>query len=247
MILDEQQQSRPPTAEVGTIEPQFKSVTKLAPELPIWVGAGILAAGLALFLSALTVSCSSVQPSWPQPNSTPQVVTTPPKVLVAPLKPGAASSDAVFKAMNPKQHATEARRLLGLPKPTGDDLLWANKHAIESKDKALNDRTASALRKSLLKYAAAKVDNSSLALSYAYVMCKQGVLQRLKAPGTATFGSSYEQSWHWKDHPGWAVANVQVDAQNSFGAQLRNTFECRMFCLTEENCRIAKMYQIENR
>ena len=242
MILNEQQQQSLPPA----IEPQFKGVTRLAPELPIRVAVGILVAGVALFLSALTVACSSAQPSWPQPPSTPQAATTPPKVPVAALEPRAASSDAVFKAMNSRQHATEARRLLGLPNPTGDELLWATKHAVESGDKALKDRTLSALRKGLIKQAAAKVDDSSVTLSYAYVTCKQGVLQRLKAPGSAIFGSSYQQSWHWKDHPGWAVANVQVDAQNSFGAQLRNTFECRMFCLAENNCRIAKMYQIAN-
>lgn len=59
----------------------------------------------------------------------------------------------------------------------------------------------------------------------AYVMCKDFVAKRLKAPGTAEFGSSLDAEIRDLGSNRWSVISY-VDAENSFGAQLRMNFDC---------------------
>ena len=59
----------------------------------------------------------------------------------------------------------------------------------------------------------------------AYVMCKSFVTKQLKAPGTAEFGSSLDAEIRDLGSNRWSVTSY-VDAENSFGAQLRMNFDC---------------------
>ncbi|ODR84937.1 MULTISPECIES: hypothetical protein [Shewanella] len=68
----------------------------------------------------------------------------------------------------------------------------------------------------------------------AYVQCKDAVSERLKAPSTAEF-SAYSATSVTKtkmslktggDKEITFVVNGSVDAQNSFGAMLRNHYQC---------------------
>jgi hypothetical protein len=54
--------------------------------------------------------------------------------------------------------------------------------------------------------------------------CTRAVAERLKAPSTARFHGP-TASWH-DQAKGTGWIRGQVDAQNSFGAMLRSTFEC---------------------
>lgn len=57
----------------------------------------------------------------------------------------------------------------------------------------------------------------------AQVACERAVREQLKAPSTAEFS---EQRYGKGEQPGrWLVAGA-VDAQNSFGAKLRNQWQC---------------------
>lgn len=59
------------------------------------------------------------------------------------------------------------------------------------------------------------------------VACESAVRDMLKAPSTATFQSSLEGRWIVPDSAGGQVTySNTVDAQNSFGAMLRNRFVC---------------------
>lgn len=59
----------------------------------------------------------------------------------------------------------------------------------------------------------------------AYVMCKGFVENRLKAPATAEF-SGYGSSTVSRVSPNQFRVAGTVDAQNSFGAKIRNRFSC---------------------
>lgn len=59
----------------------------------------------------------------------------------------------------------------------------------------------------------------------AYVVCQQFVEDRLRAPSTAEFGEPYSQV---TTHNGGGEYTVRtyVDAENAFGAMIRNDFTC---------------------
>lgn len=65
-------------------------------------------------------------------------------------------------------------------------------------------------------------DKAQSAISDAKWQCRQYIEPRLKAPSTAKFQNYNEFSWHNGNVSGY------VDAQNSFGAQIRTTFTCHM-------------------
>jgi hypothetical protein len=73
-----------------------------------------------------------------------------------------------------------------------------------------------------------ETSNSDLAFD-AYVMCKQKVEERLKAPSTAEFlphaASDIKRMAGDKRGDMYEV-NSYVDAQNSFGAKIRTNFKC---------------------
>lgn len=60
----------------------------------------------------------------------------------------------------------------------------------------------------------------------AYVMCQQFVEDRLKAPATAGFPLSSEATI--TGGPSTWTVRSHVDAENSFGAQVRTQFTCRV-------------------
>lgn len=57
--------------------------------------------------------------------------------------------------------------------------------------------------------------------------CKDAVTNRLKAPSTAEFPGEIEIRQK-KDEPTFYYGLGKVDAQNGFGAKLRQTFVCKM-------------------
>ena len=59
---------------------------------------------------------------------------------------------------------------------------------------------------------------------YAYQASKKSVLNYLKAPSTASFTGNYTIKTAYTDNR--YVIIGEVDAQNSFGAMLRNYYEC---------------------
>ena len=58
--------------------------------------------------------------------------------------------------------------------------------------------------------------------------CQDYVKRSLKAPSTAKFAPQNELTITGTTHGAWRVTGW-VDAQNSFGAQLRNNFVCEIF------------------
>lgn len=60
----------------------------------------------------------------------------------------------------------------------------------------------------------------------AYVMCQSYVKETLKAPSTADFPLVDYQAW--KQSKQTYVIKSYVDAQNSFGAKLRNHWSCKV-------------------
>jgi hypothetical protein len=75
----------------------------------------------------------------------------------------------------------------------------------------------------------------------ATVNCKSAISERLKAPATADL--RLDRAVQWENHPGYFLATYTVDAENSFGAKLRNRFECQIMCLTEKACEVKKLYE----
>lgn len=79
----------------------------------------------------------------------------------------------------------------------------------------------------------------------AYVMCEQFVTQRLKAPSTAKF-AGYTGSTVTKTGAQSYQVVSYVDAQNSFGAQLRITFTCLTTNYDGDNWRLDKLSTSED-
>lgn len=90
---------------------------------------------------------------------------------------------------------------------------------------------------------AVQVEHDSVA---AWVMCQQFVKQRLKAPATADFGGLIAGDWQDPNthavHMGKGVyeCNGFVDAQNSFGAQVRNQFGLTIKYVGNDNWKLLQ-------
>jgi hypothetical protein len=69
-------------------------------------------------------------------------------------------------------------------------------------------------------------------------LCEYTITENLKAPSTAKFTNTGVSLGKGN----YQVRNV-VDAQNSFGAMLRNTFLCNVHCTGEEVCTVTKLRQ----
>jgi hypothetical protein len=82
--------------------------------------------------------------------------------------------------------------------------------------------------------------NSSAAALNAEIDCKVAIESRLKAPSTAEW--SRGESAKWRDHPGYFLVQYAVDAENGFGAKLRNRYECQVVCLSKKTCQVTKIY-----
>ena len=57
-------------------------------------------------------------------------------------------------------------------------------------------------------------------------MCEQFVKGRLRAPKTAEFARMSESQVQEGDLPGEYFVRSHVDAQNAFGALIRNPYDC---------------------
>jgi hypothetical protein len=71
------------------------------------------------------------------------------------------------------------------------------------------------------------------------IVCKEYVKEHLKAPSTADFQSFWERDV--QDLGNWRYrVSSHVDAQNSFGAQIRTTFTCEVQCTAVEKCSVTR-------
>lgn len=61
----------------------------------------------------------------------------------------------------------------------------------------------------------------------AEAFCKDAALQQLKSPATAQWGDESDNYRH-TDSPGHWRVQLQVDAENSFGALMRTTVDCKV-------------------
>lgn len=67
----------------------------------------------------------------------------------------------------------------------------------------------------------------------AAIMCEKFATKKLKSPSTAKFAGVFdgvEAKFMRKDKKGWSyfIYNSWVDAQNTFGAKIRNNFSCQI-------------------
>ena len=81
--------------------------------------------------------------------------------------------------------------------------------------------------------------NSSTTQDNAQIECRIAIEAGLKAPSTASWSSG--EAGRWRDHPGQFLISYTVDAQNSFGAKLRNVYQCQVTCLSENTCKVTKI------
>jgi hypothetical protein len=94
------------------------------------------------------------------------------------------------------------------------------------------EKGAVAMRQAALEE---KIWNSNDAETTARQTCRHSIEDRLKAPSTAQWGG--QQVYKWPDNPGFLI-NQTLDAQNSFGALLRATYQCTVECRTESFCSV---------
>ncbi|MEW6115610.1 MAG: hypothetical protein AB1553_01760 [Nitrospirota bacterium] len=74
----------------------------------------------------------------------------------------------------------------------------------------------------------------------AFVMCQQFVEKKLKAPSTADFASSTESTLTAIDRNTFMIISY-VDAQNSFGAKLRNHYACKVQHVDDKNWKLLDL------
>lgn len=72
----------------------------------------------------------------------------------------------------------------------------------------------------------------------AQIRCEQAVTASLKAPSTADFASHWDTETRYEGNAIYVVTSY-VDAQNSYGAQLRMHFECRVLCVSRDRCSVV--------
>jgi hypothetical protein len=156
--------------------------------------------------------------------------------------------------LSPRGHLERARLLLRKVDVEDTDqaftlLQLIGGHVREAKEDArlipqadaVMKRTATKLTEATLR----KTWKSPKAGITAEVECKLFITARLKAPSSADWGA--ETTNLWADHPGYFLITYVVDAQNSFGAKLRNNYQCQVICISDESCEVKKMYDVEGR
>jgi hypothetical protein len=78
----------------------------------------------------------------------------------------------------------------------------------------------------------------------AFVMCKEFVRDRLKAPRTAKFQSVTQADFDYKGGQTWRVSSW-VDAENSFGAMIRTDFVCEIRYEGDDEWRLVDLELFE--
>ena len=71
----------------------------------------------------------------------------------------------------------------------------------------------------------------------ATVACQDKVQDRLKAPGTARFQAAESSG----SESAWTIRGT-VDAENSFGGEVRNAYQCHVKFVTDEVVRVTVDY-----
>jgi hypothetical protein len=166
-----------------------------------------------------------------------------------------AKFESELQTMTLEQHLTAMRAVTQKgDASTDDELVQATEHGRIAKDKTPNNKEVARLQESLLhrlsarvvKQQAAKIRGSRSAGDSAYVSCKIYVENHLRAPSTAIFQGFQEGDvGYWPEHDFMFLANVTVDAENSFGAKLLSKYQCQVECLTTDSCQVTKTYELE--
>jgi len=158
--------------------------------------------------------------------------------------------DSPSKPLTAQEHLRLARQALAQVDVNGDfgtadSLITATlSHAAEAR-KDIRTRAkaqemmnrAARLATDLLKVRAWNSEGASIT---AEVNCKLFIERRLKSPASADWMSP--TVGQWTNHPGYFLVRQTVDAQNSFGAKLRDSYECQVLCISDSACDVEKMY-----
>jgi hypothetical protein len=72
------------------------------------------------------------------------------------------------------------------------------------------------------------------------VKCEEAVTAQLKSPSTANF-ASYSSRQVTDDGNGKYYVRSYVDSQNSFGAQIRTGFLCKVQCAGVDACQVVQL------
>jgi hypothetical protein len=150
-----------------------------------------------------------------------------------------------------RQHLEAAKRLLAKLDVAeyGDTFViiqLISEHGAEARKDPHTKAQADALMKRMANKALdvekMKAWNEPMAEITAEVDCKLFIKSNLKAPSTADWLSP--STGRWSGHPGYFLVTQTVDAQNSFGAKIRSSYQCRVVCLSGDLCEVEKMYEV---
>jgi hypothetical protein len=75
---------------------------------------------------------------------------------------------------------------------------------------------------------------------WAEIRCRAVVERNLKAPSTAVF-QDYSDDYVKYLGQGKFEVQTKVDAENSFGAKLRTSFDCQVQCVDAETCSVTHL------
>ncbi len=232
----------------GTVLPTPQSQPKPLPPNTRTLG-GSAAKGLGLLLLVclgVGVLKQTFNPRADKQQSPNAVKDQHPQKLIDEIDPPAS------KPLTAQEHLRLARQLLAQVDVNGDfdradALITATlKHAAEAKTDVRTKANAQEvmhraahLATDLLKV---RAWNSELASITAEVDCKTFIERRLKSPASADWMSPTVGKW--ANHPGYFLVRQTVDAQNSFGAKLRDAYECQVLCISDSFCGVEKMYPL---
>jgi hypothetical protein len=141
--------------------------------------------------------------------------------------PPSAPESADAKLLRQKYEAAEKKSQAAKKK---SDVKQAKLSAIQEEQNA-RDRTRQAI-------AAMDADPPKLE---AQTVCRSVVEQNLKSPSTADF---VDFSYVKYQGTGRFHIQLRIDAQNSFGAKLRNTFDCQVQCASSQTCVVMKVKEL---
>ena len=154
--------------------------------------------------------------------------------------------------LTPQQHLEVAKRLLGevnvdqydradiLIRLVSEHLNAAQK---EPQTKPQVDFLMKRMTSKALDVVRMKAWSSQVTADMAEILCKHTIESHLKAPSTADW--FHASTARWRNHPGYFLSTQTVDAQNSFGAKLRVSYECRVMCLSAKACEVEKLQEVE--
>lgn len=167
---------------------------------------------------------------------------------------------AKMSRMSDSQLLNEAHRLL-LPRKTGDvfpsssidaasmylhEFDRRHPHSENKPYQAISKRLAGVLVAHNVEENHAEMDrklDANPPNDLADIICRDSVKNNLKAPSTAKFQSFLDDYIGYQGKGKFEV-QTKVDAENSFGAMLRSTFDCKVQCVDGEHCAVASLKEL---